>query len=551
MKSYLNKLSVKFQGLYLLFFLLSVQIVTSTIWLCGSSISWVNLPISIILACLPFVFFKSQKVNIVHNLAAGVIIIAICTFFSLLLLDFSYDGNAYHQPIIYALANGWNPIYQSHNHIIADAWNMNLWIDHYCKGMETISAVFVAFTGNMESGKAVNFLFPLSTFFLLYDTFINEIKCKLTKKKILLYSIGLSFSLITFRQIFSYYIDQFGYYTYVLALLFLYKIIRHQNKLSYFCLFAIIVLSVSIKLNAAFWVAFLCLITLIILLIKRQYSVATRFCTVGVLSALFAICVTSANPYLTNTLDHSNPVYPLADETLGDGVADCAIPLYLQDKNRIVQVILSHLSRPYNDLSLDHYMFPYQFNIRNLYASGGPDCKTGGGGFFFVELMVLSILIFLLYKGKYKRHFIASVCFILISLVLLPMGMAFRYVPFIYLIPFIALFFTEISDPNSKYCNLVKYSMVVLLCANVAVTLVMSCAFETLYQYYSHKYVETIKKEKLFDDFETLNWGFCYKVYGDKIISVQPKDHVSDDYILNTHVSAGPNVYFSPYLMNK
>ena len=46
---------------------------------------------------------------------------------------------------------------------------MNIWIDHYCKGMETVSATIVAMTGNLELGKAVSWLLGLSSLFLIHD----------------------------------------------------------------------------------------------------------------------------------------------------------------------------------------------------------------------------------------------------------------------------------------------------------------------------------------------------------------------------------------------
>ena len=153
-------------GYIQIFTILNTLLLSGIAWLIGWHISAIHFPVAFILSVVILHCFRK---NIIKDVSISLLLMLFVILLSAIIPDGSYDGQAYHQPMIYALSHGWNPIYDSHNTIISDNWGMNMWIDHYCKGMETISATIVAMTGNLESGKAVSWLLGLSSLFLICD----------------------------------------------------------------------------------------------------------------------------------------------------------------------------------------------------------------------------------------------------------------------------------------------------------------------------------------------------------------------------------------------
>ena len=151
-------------GLYLILVLLSVLLLAPCTWFIGYSMGFITLPIAVLLALLLLHISGFRFQRHYKEIAFSLLMIVLSVALSVFVIDISFDGQIYHQPTIYALSHGWNPSRDSHNPIISDKWGENIWIDHYCRGMETISASIVAFTGNMESGKAVNLIIAISLF---------------------------------------------------------------------------------------------------------------------------------------------------------------------------------------------------------------------------------------------------------------------------------------------------------------------------------------------------------------------------------------------------
>lgn len=129
-------------------------LVSGLTWCIGASICSFTFPLALV-----FTLFMANKIisrqkiqyqSIAYCLVYLVAVGALCYFVH----DPAFDSNWYHQPGIYLLSHGWNPIYDHHSaRVINDT--SHIWIDHYAKGQETICATIVAFTGNMEIGKFV------------------------------------------------------------------------------------------------------------------------------------------------------------------------------------------------------------------------------------------------------------------------------------------------------------------------------------------------------------------------------------------------------------
>lgn len=533
-------------GMYLISFLICILITSSFLWIIGLHLTSIVFFLSLMLAMPVFKLSGVKSREVVISLLYSFCIIIFSTLVEMFIYDVSYDGNAYHQPIIFALANGWNPIYEHHNPIVADSWNMNIWIDHYCKGAETIAAAFYSVTGNIESGKALNLILPVSLSLLLFFFFREHFFERLSKVKSILYSVGISFSMITIGQITSYYIDHIGYFTFVLALVGAYEIVDKKEKFGYWCMLCSIVLAAVVKFNMLFWIGFIVACDSVVLLLQKRKKDAVRLASISATMALISAVIFAFNPFVTNYIDHRNPVYPLYDKhtSAGNSPARNAQPPYIYNAPRYKQVILSYSQRPSNDFKTNSYVPPYKITKTNVYRSGFCATCVGGGGLLFIEILLTTFIIFIHFrKGKHYKFFIIASLILVSTLFVLPVGSVFRYVPFIYLLPFFAMLYLETIEERTKTNRIAQYILAVLLFCNIAVCAGVTIGTNAIMQYVTMRSVKTLECTKE-DTFHTMNWGFCNKLYHGDMIGREPVAPMfpEDRYEREIYIG-GPFVY--------
>ena len=440
----------------------------------------------------------------------------------------SWDGQAYHQPMVYALAYGWNPIEDSHNTIIDDIWNMNIWIDHYLRGMEISAATIVSFTNNLEMGKAVNMIFMLSvlteSLHLLTASTFN-----LSRKKAVLYSSLLAFPIVFVNYGFTFYIDIATYYLvfWVLALLYQYTLLKKRKFWE--MLFVVIFLAATIKLNTFFWICYILFFYCIYLLYQNKIRLFRNIVAIGSLAILFGVATTDFNPIITNTLDHHNPFYPIGTKEAND-IGVNAQPNLIKDKNRLAQVAISIFSRPNDNMEtpyLNPYRITYNYNIRSL----GFGAKLGGGGMFFIEIFVISILLVgICLYAKFNKTVFNIILLFLLALFILPYGSNYRYVPFISILPIFLLLYTEIV--GFKYSCLYKIRSVCLflLCTNVIISIPFFFRNTCLSAKSQKEAIEFVRNTTLKEPYHSKNWSFNYKLNGNNIPDRQIFSNNNENY---------------------
>lgn len=504
-------------GMYLVSFLVCILVLSSIVWFLGWHITPLVLILAIPLALPVFYLVGTDKKETIKAISLSIGIIVLSTIVETFVWDMSYDGNAYHQLVIYALGNGWNPVYDHHNPIISDSWSINICIDHYPKGAETMAAAFYALTGNIESGKAINLFLPIAAVFILYWFFRDKFVVSFSSKKALLYSLGIAFSMITVGQITSYYIDHFGYFTFLLTLLGVYELINEQGDKRFACwsLLSSIVISSAVKFNMLFWTGFIIACAIVALLIRKKYGTAVRLAVASAVTALVSVIVVAYNPLVTNTLDHQNPVYPLygKEKTTTESLGVFCQPPYIYNAPRYKQIALSFFQRPTNDVTSNEYVPPYLITRTNIYRSGFCATNIGGGGLFFMEILVISLIIFIFFRnGVYYKRFTIVALLLISTLFILPMGSNFRYVPFIYIFPFLALLYLETLNKRSRPSLFAQYVLSLLLLCNISLCAGVTFATTALEQGVTMKSVRALEG-KGGETFYTANWGFFNKLY--------------------------------------
>ena len=464
------------------------------------------------------------------TLIFSIITIAISLILSAFIFDYSADGQWYHMQGAYALSHGWNPIYLHHNNIIDPVHGSNIWIDHYPKGIEALQASLISLSGNIECGKAINFIVAIATLLLIND-FISKEFAFISNRKNWVYSILLVFSPITVCEMYSFYIDLFLYFAVLWLGIGLYSIYKHGiSRISMILIMSSIMIGGSLKLTSLFWIGYFLFFGLVFMLIKRQWKSAVSVASVA--SITLSVCVLTVcwNPFVTNIQDHDNPTYPLSAEDTAKGKIDWGMvngaqPLYLVYKSRPIQVIVGWTSRPNGGMYSD-YIPPYKPSIKNLMKCGSMTDNVGGAGFFFPEILLLSFILLLMCRKSNQRKYLYAGCAILIlSLFLLPFGNCYRYLPFFFVLPFIIMIYADRHGNIGG--KLPGRIILMLLVLNISIDFAIATGYAVRNSIVLRAYSKEVKATKDPSALITRNWSFLSKTFApnysnDKVINAKP-----------------------------
>lgn len=420
-------------------------------WCVGASIGFATFPVSLVFALFAAnrIVAKSKMLYCSMGICLmGLFIVGgLCYFIH----DPAFDSNWYHQPGIYLLSHGWNPIYQHHSMNIGDP-SANMWIDHYAKGQETICATIVAFTGNMEIGKLGNFFLPISAFLfslLSLQKMFGDWSCK----KQWLIAFVVAFPPIIWNQLLSFYID-FNLYSIVLIGLCSMMLYR-EDKVKFLAIFVCLtVMAISVKFNMLMWFGVLYIGFMIIYWRMGKRKMVGQIIVCGIAAALVSIFTFSFNPYITNTVDHHSPVYPLMGGQDKVDIMSIVEPESFHDYNNIEKILVADFSRPTTGSQSQSYQFPYGgYPLKNLTACGSVDAKLGGTGLLWIDALILSVVILCLTRSyrttKGKLALGVSLIFFATQFIV-PGGWFYRYVSYIYLVPILFVLASECETVSTR-----------------------------------------------------------------------------------------------------
>lgn len=302
------KTKIDYLAFALLLLPVSLLLVSGLTWSVGMSIGMVTFPLGLILALLGAHFVTNHKEAQVGSMALIFVGLVVGGAICALIHDPAFDSNWYHQPGIYQLSHGWNPVWQHHSATLTDG-SANMWVDHYAKGQETICATLVALTGNMEIGKLGNLFLPLSS--LLFAVMaLRKMFAGWSGKKQWLVAYLAAFPPIVCVQMMSYYID-FNLYSIVLTALCSVLLYREEKRKFLVVFVSLLTVAISVKFNMLMWFGLLYIGIMVYFWVTGRRNMVGRIVGYGVAGTLVALLTFAYNPYVTNTVDHQSPVYPL------------------------------------------------------------------------------------------------------------------------------------------------------------------------------------------------------------------------------------------------
>ncbi len=433
--------------------------VTSFLWIIKISISEWNFIIAFLLSlgCWSYIYYRhrysKKEIAIVSLLL--LLFIGGSFYVSGKILDNSCDGNLYHKIAIGQMSKGWNPIYQSIEDFneessvqVSDA--AGIWNDHYGKATWTYAANVYNITGNIECGKSITLLLIISTFAFVL-AILNF------KSKYLNYILAFLIALnpVILCQFGTFYNDGIlgNFLIVMLISLFIMSkksnsIEKSQNFILYFMTLCILI---NIKFTGFAYAGIYSFVFYLYFLInKKQRLENFKWLTItAVLSLFVGIGIIGVSTYPKNFLDHGNPFYPLYGSDAVD-IMDTNTPTGLIEMNRIKRFLVSNLSETTNESNTGNKSYklkiPFTFRSREITQFSMPDTRIAGYGVLFGGILItscLGIVYFLFKKRKFDEKtiiaFLPLFATLFIILILKESWWA-RYLPQLYLIPFIVLF---------------------------------------------------------------------------------------------------------------
>lgn len=420
--------------------------------------------------------------------------IGLSVLVSVLIFDNSYDGQTYHYEAEVAIANGWNPIKQKLTTGTANIF----FINHYAKGYETAAAYFMAFFKNPESGKALNILLLAACFF--YLSYLLQ-QLKIFQNRFWLFFVALIISLnpVTICQLFTFYVD--GQIASLITLLIasLYLSMKQRSNLHLIIAVAVFCIMGDIKFTG-FIYSILIFGFFGLWLIFKRINVL-RFILAGTAAFVITFFLIGFNPYLTNTIQQSNPLYPLVGKNKIDIITPVQ-PLSFAHKSSLQKFTESNFSESHNIhghivTPEPKFKIPFTFSINEWLVFKGSECRIAGYGPMFGGVLLISFLLLLVALFIRKTAIIKEDAFIISILVLLTlvinpeMWMA-RYVPQLWLFPFCICWLLK-RNFYKQIFNKISSVLSVILIINIAGIAIVNWGVTGLISYKMHKEISWMK----------------------------------------------------------
>lgn len=451
-------------GLMMLAFLFFLIAIPTTVLILGGKIEGWML-IAAVLSSVAVVWLitgrRFDKVFVVSALCFFFILIVTIALYGCLYSG-DYDGNTYHKMAVGLLKNGWNPIWEDSETFAKRFFPINvhvgsIFIDHYAKGPWIYGAVIYAFTNNVESGKVYN-LWALFCLFCLAFDYSQE---KLGSVKAFIISLLFCMSPVSIVQLFTYYEDGLlAAFLFILVIALTQYVdknsLHHKGQVKLSVFFAMAVLG-NVKFTGLLYGGIFCVGYFILFVFTECRTqpdrVAAHSNSVKTFGFFAAVAIGTIfwigfPAYVTNFIDHKNPVFPLA----GDGKVDIMtghLPRGLEGKPTFYKLFYTIFGELSNMSSIAQESLPklkipftttYEEFWRCIRTPGCVDWRISGFGIFFSGLLLVSIGIIIWKLIKLNKHsFLFSYMVMNLTLIF---GLLFgiseswwaRYSPYLYLV---------------------------------------------------------------------------------------------------------------------
>lgn len=540
-------------GLLLIFFLWDIFFVSTLFYIMGISTMALTLLLAIV-SCIYILgrYLKIKEIKeILFEIMLVLVLILVPLLFCISVFDVSWDGNNYQKAIVGLLEYGWNPIYMTFDDAanISGLFSINqwsTWFDAYPKASSIIAAVFYAFVGNIEAGKAYTIISCIAGIFIV-RSYLNELTDNAKIKLNSLISMALFVNPISVSQCVTFYNDAFLWNTlFITFFACMYLTVskkQEYNKQSWLLIFLCMGLGLNIKFSALIYFTLICggfyfyWIYRIVKIEKRKiyYKKITAF---FVLTFLFSVCILGATSYVKNTILHHNPVYTMIGANKSE-IIDSESPIVLKTLSRGERFFVSLFSESSNDKNIEDLRIKLPLTIdekeKDIYWV---DARIGGWGVFFSGILLISLVSLALVYKKLdifnKSCLILLLLFAFIPTCVIPGLFWARYWMILFIIPCFTMYLLSLQS-KTGWISLV---LLVLSFGNIVSPLIqvyenISVSQQTKLEYLT---LAGLAEEKKL----TVKLGVDEFIFNGLVFNLQ--DYEIKNYYLDNHLLTEKNI---------
>lgn len=435
----------------------SILIFTSISFFLGLFQNQFILPISFLLSIFISVlmykslFIGKKFLNIVAIIFPLLFIYGFSYTVSSHFYDISWDGQEYHQEIILQISdNNWNPIQEKVPDSTDD--HMKIWVEHYPKSSEILSSSIYEITHSIESGKTFNLLFIIASFFIILGAILKYSKIGIFTG--ILLSLAVALNPVSVYQSMSYYLDGQIASMAVILLALIYVILQKNGTKYLILLISVMAILINLKFTGIAFAGLGCLSLLFFSLLQKNRELFKKIFLASVIGTLIAIFLIGFHPYIQNTLEHKNPFYPLVgNESVN--IMTGIVPQNLLEVGNVKKFVISHFSLTNTGREIN-WRLPFVPDIsRGQFPRCYGDARVTGEGLYFMEISIIAIFLLLemIILKKVNFSFIVALIFLAVGVVVIPDNWWARYVPFLYLIPWLVLMFSFMKYKQPRFLS--------------------------------------------------------------------------------------------------
>lgn len=418
------------------------------------------LPISVLISIIMMKKLQFLKLENIKYFITIFFIFLCSLLIAHLTFDKAGDSRWYHQPIIFLLRDGWNPIYDYMKLDFLSKSYTDLLVHTYLKSNEILALAFILPFNDIQIGKAINILFMLYGFTGIY--IILDLLFKLKTYYKLILALYIAFSPFFSAQYLSYYLDSNLLNCFTVALLCIILINSINNKLdnqltSVFKLVLIMCLLYVATAKATGLVYTILLLSFdFILRFYRYFYLKENSFTfkkyilyIALLGC--AIIFLGFHPYVENLLLGKHIFWPLMGHDSPINLSQFNGAAWTPF-NKFGTFLLTYFL-PY---PATYSPFSFMFNLKAFVAADYSLCALGPfwGVQFICAIIIYIFVVIKILRGLKDNNLIVlcfTFTFILTSVFINPYFEYIRYVPQVYLLPFLAMLMLSLM--NNKYLS--------------------------------------------------------------------------------------------------
>jgi len=372
-----------------------LQTITSLGFIVGIELSVLHLPVALVLgigagAWLSHTPWPRQALpkGILYIMALGILAL-IMGFFQ----DASFDGQAYHQDVIYKLAHGWNPVREYVDQRIGP---LIFALNHYPKITWISQASIYIITGDIDTAKAFNPLLLASAFMLTHTLLGVWLPSRRLRWLISALVVG---NPVVLGNTLNSTVDGFGYLAFVAVLTSGILYIKTAN-LRWLVLYGVATLiALNVKFPSTAYTLVLSTFMGLYLLLKQR-KLVLPFSTATIIATFVGICIAGYSPYMTNLTRGKHILYPaMGSGEFSDFLIRSQSPsTAFYESSRFVKAFYSYFGESNTNETVDAMgmpilKIPFTVSPHEFSAFFNPYVKMGGFGPFFGGILLLSLVV--------------------------------------------------------------------------------------------------------------------------------------------------------------